>query len=1095
MKVSKFSVQHTVITGMILITIVVFGIYSLVGMNIAFISDISSPTVVVVAIYPGASAKDLTTDVVDVFEDDFVTLPNFKSVDSVAKNSYGIITITYNDGVDPYDQLEEVRNRISQLQSDLPDGLQGTPEAFVGGSDLLPIASFTVEGGNDVGALTNYLEEDLKPQITRIPGVSTVKISGGKDVQLNIKLRVDDLASKNISITQIYQVLSYSNINLPLGNGEYNGRTIDFRYDGSYENLDEIKDVPVGSTDDKQIIYLSDVADVSLGYPEEDYYVSSGDKDVVMVEIMKRSDGNTVEITKQLKKILKKSSDSTDGTISYRMISDDSKTVSASLNTVIQSGLMGVLIAIITVFIFLNDIMATIIIGLSIPLSILVAFIGMKVVGISINLMSLSGLVVALGSIVGGAIVVLEQVYRYYQDLNDDGTPRIPLNQCIYRGSDEVGKSVLGSTMTTVVVFIPIAMLNGIVGQILFDVSMTFMMALLASMVVAIFFVPFFLKVLLKDDKRKKPRKSFILKGIDKLENLYKNSLDFVLEDYKFIIIIGLCIMALTVYSVFQLSVSFIPSTDNSDFYVSISFPEGYSLDQTKEGMREAEEVLKKNVPEINSIVVFSGKEDDPEAELAVPNKGYMHVVLVPVAQRNRDIHDIIRKSQVDLKGSIPDADVEVTNGGFDKLVGYVSGGGGYGLTLVGTDEIVLYKTALKIEEKLKSDPEIMATALNASYDTETAVIDVTYDYLSNIGLTSYEAGIATAILFNGVDIGKYSDDTTGDRYDLHLFSDVSDAPIDSNTLNNLQIISQATGNTINFSNIAELKTEKAPNQINHKDRAQTITISGITTGESTMGVSQRMSSYLAANPLPQGIEQKVGGIGELLNDSIAPMLSALAISVFLVYFVMVVQFEKFTQPLLILVTIPFCIIGVVIALLIFNSSLSLLSMLGIISLGGMTVNNGIILIDYMNMLRTQKREEILTRNGVEFDEDTKLLGLLSFSEEHSALVYAITFGASSRLRPILMTTLSTMLGVLPMAVASGEGAEIYAPLGQAIAGGLITSTIITVYLIPILYYMLERRLLRISYKRMDKSIELDPEEPEQVDVDDITAGTMLPVE
>lgn len=1041
MNIAKFSVKHPAVIGMILIVLVTFGIISVTGMNIAFMSDISMPEVMVLTIYPGAGAEDVEQDVTNILENDFVTLPNFKSISSTSSNSVSLITISFQDGLDANDQLAEVRHRITQKMKDLPEGISGTPNAFVAGVSMLPILTFSVQGGNDLGRITEYINKTLKPQLTSIPGVSEVTVSGGKELRVNIKLRTKDLTAKGIPVAQVYQIVNYGNVNLPVGNAEYESKTIDVRFSGGFTSIDDIKNLPVGTGDENVIIRLKDVADVELIYPEEDVIVSDGKENIVVVDITKRSDGNVMKIVKEAKQVLAESEKSTGGALSYQIISDDSRTISASLSTVITSGISGVIMAIIVLFLFLNDTRSTLIIGISIPLSILFTFIGMKLLGITINLMSLSGIVVALGMIVDGSIVMIEQVYRYYSAKKSDGTQLYSVEDSIYKGSNEVASSIFASTATTVVVFFPIVGLSGIVGKILKDVSLTIILSLVASVLVALIVVPFLMKQLLNPNGTKIKKQTLFNKGISKIEILYKKALTWTLNNGKFVLIISITLFVISIILIGALGIAFIPSTDNSDFYVYLEFPIGQSLQETELRMMQSEKLITEAVSEIKTAVYYSGNSGGMAAGDS-PNAGYAHIVLVPVAERNRRIHTIILEVQKLLSSNIPDAKVTVSNGGFDKLVGYVSGGGGYGLTLVSEDMNLLLTEANRIEEFLKNDSDVVTTNVDTSFDNTTLVMDMSHEYMSSLGITSYEAGITTAILFTGMDTGRFTD-KNGNRYTIKLESDITDKQITKDTISNINIKSMS-GKNISFDSISNTQLKQSISQINHSDRAKTVTISANLISEDTSGVATRVNEYLLANPLKEGVKSKTGGIMELLGDSIPPMISALLIACFLVYTVMVLQFEKFRQPLLVMGTIPFCLIGVVLGLLLFGSTLSLISLMGIIALAGVVVNNGIILIDYINLLRKENLEKNKTENTDKLKE-------------------IIITGSATRVRPIFMTTLTTMLGVIPMAMAKGEGAEIYAPLGQAISGGLLTSTIITLFIIPLLYFITEKRKSNIN--------------------------------
>ena len=1059
MKVSEFSVKHPIIISMILLVLVAFGFYSLSGMQTEFMEDISMPQAIVYTVYPGASAEDVESDITRVLGDSFVTLPHFKSIDSQSSNSLSWITITYADGYDPYDQLTELRNRISELMKNLPSGISGEPRALVGGMSMVPIISFSASAGNDTARLTQFLEDELTPLLTQIDGVSQVSIEGGKELAVNIKIDVDSLTSKGIAVSTVYQVLNYGNVTLPLGNASYQDRAIQVRYAGGFNSLDDIKNLPVGVADGSSIIRLSDVAEVTLSYPEKNTFVSDGRVPLTIVNVTKRLDGDTVKIIKKVKKAIAECEKNTNGAVQFHIISDDSRMVYASLKAVIKSGLMGVIFAVLVILLFMADWRATLTISISIPLCILFSLIGLRVLNISLNLMTLSGLVISLGMVVDGSTVMLDQIYRYYKRRNPEtGEMEYTVTQSIYRGWDEVSASILASAATTIVVFIPIAMLGGLIGSVLHAVAVTIILAIFSSFLVAVVIVPFLLKQFLSEQGpklRSKPR--LFDRAMEKVERGYRKLLALALENRGFVVLVAVFLLVFSGFIALRLGVTFIPSTDSGDFYISTEFPMGTEKEQTHEKMLVAQDLLYRYVPEIDNVVIYEGQGDSSNfSSVSTPHYTYTHVVLVPVSERKRDVHDIMLQIQEIWAAVLPDSKVSVQNGGFDKLVGYVSDGGGYGITLISEDLDILYETATKIKDHLEADPEVITAKLDTNFDTTTMIIDMSQEYLSSLGITSYEAGITSAILFQGMDCGRYKDLESGSRYDLRITSNITDKNITADDISNIQIITQG-GQKVSFANLSDIKVEKSISRINHSNRAKKITITASLVGEDTTGVSQRVNQFIANNPLPNGVHSKAGGIMALIGDMITPMLSALIIAIFLVYTVMVIQFEKFRQPLLIMVTIPFCFIGVVGGLLMFGSTLNLLSLLGLISLAGVVVNNGIILVDYINQLRKQRREVLAKAKGFQ-DKDGDWHIEMNTEEETELLKTSVLDGAASRIKPIFITTLTTLLGDIPMAVAKGEGSELYASMGQAIAGGLLTSTLITLILIPVIYFISESK-------------------------------------
>ena len=1067
MKVCDFSIKHPIIITMILIVLVVFDFYSVSLMPKEFMTDISIPQANVLTLYPGASAEDIESEVTSVMENAFVTLPHFKNVSSSSSNSMSIITVTYADGIDPYEQLVELRNRITEIKASLPEGIED-PYCFVGGVTMLPIFTFSVQAGNDTARTTDYIKNELTPRLTRIDGVSQISIDGGKELQLNVKLKTEELASKGISVSTVYQVLNYANVNVPLGTAVHNEKSIQVRYEGSFSSIEDIRLLPVGNANEK-IIRLSDVADVYLGYPKEESWITNGNLPIICVKVTKRTDGDTIKIIEKVKKVLAEEEKKSNGAVSFKIVSDDSRAVNASLKTVIKSGVMGVIYAVLIILLFMADWRATLTIGLSIPLCILFTLIGLKVFGISINLMSLSGLVISLGMVVDGSTVMIDQIYRWYKRRDSKGKTVYTVNESIYKGWDEVASSILASSATTIVVFIPIALLSGLIGMILHAVAVTIIMAIFASFLVAVIIVPYFLKLVLSPNgaKPETEKRKFDL-FLEKVETKYKTFISWALTHRKTIIFSSIALLAFSGFLAFRMGLAFIPSTDSGDFYVYVEFPTGTKAVETKEKMDLAKKLLFDAVPEIDNCVFTIGKPEQILKLSDTPEKASVHVLLVPVSERKRDVHDIILQVQELIASSLPDAKVTTENGGFDKLVAYASNGGGYGLTLICEDMDLLYRTALDLQEFLEKDSEVVTTSLSSDFDTSTLVIDMSSEYLSSLGITSYEAGITSAILFQGVDAGRYKERGMKDGYKIRLFSDIKDGDISRDTIANIHIITQR-GKKVSFANLSDVTLEKNISQINHDDRAKTITVSATLISENTAGVAGRVNEYLKAHPLPGGVESKSGGIMALIGDMITPMVTALLIAIFLVYTVMVIQFEDLKQPLLIMISIPFCFIGVVLGLMMFGSTMNLLAMMGLISLAGIVVNNGIILVDFTNQLMKEKREVLAKEKGF-IDKDGLPQVSLTDDEEKVLLRECIVEGSSSRIKPILITTLTTLLGCIPMAVSSGEGAEIYAPMGQAIAGGLLTSTLITLIIIPVLYYISKRQDTKRK-ERIDRAI------------------------
>ncbi|MBR4426873.1 MAG: efflux RND transporter permease subunit, partial [Spirochaetales bacterium] len=834
------------------------------------------------------------------------------------------------------------------------------------------------------------------------------------------------------------------------------------------DSLDELRDLPVGMGSDNVMVHLRDIADVKYTYPEASIYAMSEGSNLVMVSVTKRSGANTVSIVNEIKEVLDNLDEDTDGALSYKVFSDDSKSIKESLSNVLRSGITGIIIAVVVIFLFMNNPRATLVIGVSIPLSFLFTFIAMRVFGKTINLMTTSSFVVALGMVVDASTVMLEQISRHM------GRPDYTPEQAILMGSDEVGASIVASSLTTIVVFIPIIFLGGMVGMILNGFALVLVLCIAASLIVAVVVVPFLAKILMSKN-RKIPRKTLFMRMIDSLERRYNSALKWSLINRRYVIVLPIMLLLMSSVLVLSLGYSFIPAIDTGEYYVNFSFPQGYSMDMSKEKTLEASEYLRELQPEIDGIALFVGINDSMGGSIgSKSNQAYMYVKLKTGSRRS--VHELINQAQYELSAMLCDCTVTSTNGGFDKLVSYISGGGGYKLTLVGTDLMDLYSEGERLRSFLATDPDVTVTDISTNFDELLLSIGADNSKLNSLGLTSYEVGMVSAILFNGVDTGRVSIGTE-DRSSIHLSSDVTDGFVDAASLGKIPIKTLA-GSMVTLEELGDINVSSTVSSIRHTDRSLSVTIGATLVSEDASGVTSRMNAYLEQNPLMEGIETKSSGIIGLIEDSIMPVVTAIGIGIFLLYTVMVIQFERFRQPFIIMVSVPFCLIGVIVSLLVFDSTLTMMSSIALVALAGTVVNNAIILIDYINQLRDRKRaasilgvdESLVDKPGSGYTHETGRGRFIDPAEEERILAISVVRGSSSRLRPILITTLTTVVGVIPMALALGEGSEIYASVGQSIAGGLLTSTLITLFIVPVIYFIGERNTIRRKKRRMERS-------------------------
>jgi len=745
----------------------------------------------------------------------------------------------------------------------------------------------------------------------------------------------------------------------------------------------------------------------------------------MIINIYKQHGKDTIKIIDAVRTQLKSIEKDFNNVIKFQSLTDQGFDIALSISSVRDSAILGGLLAIAILFLFLRNIRATLIISISIPLSILFTFIGILVSGKSLNILTLGGITVGIGMIVDSSIVVLENIYKIFEKTKDK---KIAASE----GTQEVTGAIIASTLTSVAVFVPIMFSTGIAGLLLNDIALTVIISLSASLIVSIVVIPFLASLFLKENPPVKSDHiiSKISDSIDRfiinIEEGYKKQLMFVLHNRPVVFFASLCIFLISFFAFNLLGFEFIPETDMNEIKIGVTTPTGYSLEQTKDKIEQIQKVIREFIPEIENMVFYAGYGSGIVDKGS--NLGIGTVRLKNRGKRRRTIFEIVDVLRVEIPSKIPDVEINISNGGLGAMAAQASGGSGFKMEVFGNSIHEVYRTAVMIESILKEDMLTAKTEINVKFDRRELVFDLLLDYLGTLGVSPYEAAISTRILFNGMKAGVYR--SNHGNYDIYLNSDLINDPLTSDILNRISIKS-SSGEFISFANIAEIREELVPSVIPHKNKQKSIIVTAYLKKNDLRGIQNRVMPKIEQINKPIGVNYEISGEAKEMAGSFGSLLLALFISLFLVYMVMVIQFEKFTQPLIVMLSVPFTVIGVIIALLVFGSSFSIISFLGVIMLAGVVVNNAIVMIDYTNLLRTKYSKNLMD---------------------------AVIEGGSSRLKPILMTTLTTILGIIPMAVGIGEGAEMYAPLGQAVAGGLITSTLITLFIVPAIYYSFEHK-------------------------------------
>ncbi len=1026
MKISDYAIKHPAVITILLIALFVFGILSALNLNKDMIADINIPTVVVVTGYPGVGPEDIERDVTDPLEEELGTLEGLRQMKSSSKNSLSTITLELNFGESAEEKIPEIREKINNVAGDLPEGISGPPRLIKLSSSALPVMTILASSEEDGAALSLFCKDEVVPALSRIEDVSFVSLLGEVGETLEIRVDLEKLNALNLSLVAVYQIIVGSNISLPGGDIVFQGATLNIRTEGRYSSLQEVEAQVIGYRGEYPV-HLREIAEIGIVREKPDNYVISDGRDVLSINLDKKKGGDTISISNDVKRILAEIEEENSGRISFSILIDDSTKIDSAIGSVTNSALLGALLAVLILFIFLHNPRTTIIVGVSIPLSILFTFIGLRLKGLTINMITLGGMTTAIGMIVDSSIVILENIYRHFNE-GMSGKEAASL------GAEEVGGAVIASTATSLAVFVPILFLSGLTGLILKDVAWTILFSLLSSMIVAVIVVPFLSSLLLRRDEAGKGKPgmfqrvgAWIESVLTALSGIYRKLLLRVLNDKPFFLIISFLLLIISIFSFRLLGFEFLEQTDMAEAQIYIETPGGYTLDMTRNRVMEVEKEIRRLVPELESSLFYIGRSGaffSGEEK----NRAFGRFTLTRVRERNRHVMEIVALLQRELPLRIPDIDIQVKNGGVSALLSMATGGDGFNIEVYGSSMDDVIEGAEIARGYIEHDPNVALTDLSVRFDNREMVSDLLLESMGELGISPYEAAVSTRIIFNGIEAGKYCN---GDvDIPITLNTGLTGAVLSSDILYSLTL--QSIGGTaVSFANITELDAKEVLSEIRHRDKSRSVMITSILHDQNLRETSARVIDRLNNHPLPPGVKWRVSGSSAEIRKSFRSLVIVMFIAVFLVYAVMVIQFERFSQPLIVMSSIPFTMTGIVGGLLLFKTSLSLVSFMGIIALSGIVVNNAIVLIDYINLLRD--------RDGLSLEE-------------------AVLSGAESRLKPILMTTLTTMLGIIPLAIGMGEGSEIYSPLGQSIAGGLVTSTFITLLMVPVLYQLLEGR-------------------------------------
>ena len=1047
MSIYKTAIQKPVTTALIFVAVIVIGIYSFMKLPVDMFPEMDPPYITVMTTYPGASASEMETNVTKIMENALTSVDHLKHITSQSKDNMSMVVLELEWGANMDEAVNDVRSYVDMTKSNLPDNC-GTPMIFKLSTSAMPVAQYSITADETYAGLDKIMNDEVIPQLNQIDGIGNISLSGAPDRYVYIDIDQQKLDAYGLTIEQVGQVVQANNLNLSSGTVKMPKEQYQMQVRSEYIESSEIADLMVSMTAQGQQIFVRDIATVRDTIKDLALDEKTNGREAVRLIIAKQTGANTVKICKDVREELARIQKQLPSDVKIEKIYDLSETIQNSINSLEESVMYALLFVVLVVLFFLGKWRATIIIGITIPIALIVAFIYLGMADSSLNIISLCSLTIAIGMVVDDAIVVLENITRHVERGED------PHEAAIY-ATNEVWVSVIATTLVLVAVFVPLTMLPGMMGIMFHELGWIVTVVCCTSTVVAISLTPMLCSKLLKakkvhvdeegnlvDDEagKKSLYERTVVRMLDKIDGYYAKSLGWCLKHklVTFLILLAFFIVSLMPMFTGKIGMDFMQEQDNGRLSVTVKLQRGTRIEETLKTARTLETRFMVLVPEIELINTSAGSNDDATIAAlfssTMNNKIQMTIRLPKKWDREQTIWQIAEVLRQEM-ARYPEI-VE-----YQCMVASNSPG-----SAGNTVDIEIYGYDFNKTSQLAEQARQLCMALpgardvNISREDDRPDIKITVDKekASRLGLSSATISTYLRNRVAGMNCGYLKDD--GSEYDIVVRLQEEDRNSISDVLD--LTIPTPTGKKVKLSEVAEVGEYWAPPTIERKSRQRIVTVK-VTPYQTSLG---ELAGQIEANVLPQldvpvGYSTHLAGSYEDMQDATSDMAMLMLLIILLVYIVMASQFESLRMPAIIMFSVPFALSGVILALWVTGHSLDMIGALGLVLLVGIVVKNGIVLVDYINLMRERGYE----------------------------LNTAIQMSGRSRIRPVLMTAFTTVLGMVPMAVSSGEGAEMWQPLGIVVIGGLMVSTFLTLYIVPVLYGFMSRHGDRDKEKELRK--------------------------
>lgn len=1014
MFLSKVSINRPVMITMVLAVFIVFGAMAYFSLSLNLMPEADIPYVTIQTIYPGAGPSEVETLITKDLEDAISTISKISVVQSYSMENVSVIVIEFDLGKDIDVAVAEVKQKVDAIIPFLPGDAEN-PSVEKLDFTAFPIMDIILTGNLDGRDLFEIADKQLKDRFSQIEGVASVDISGGQEREIQVELDNRIVFQNMISLSQLSQIIALHNMDMPGGQFQQKDQEYSVRLEGELASVKELEELDIPTAFGvKKLRQIADVKDSGKEIRKRSIYYNNIEQyrkdNVVKLSIIKTSDGNPVRVADAVRKEVEKMKSNLPEGAELTIISDDSEYIRSSVNDTLSNVFLGILFTGIVLLFFLHDLRSTIIVAIAMPTSIISTFMIMQWAGFSLNILSLMGLSTSVGILVTNSVVVLENIFRH----KEMGHSR---RVAADAGTAEITVAVLASTLTNIVVFVPLAMMNTMIGQFIREFALTVTFATIFSLIISFTLTPMLASILIPEKKKLHPLGDKMEKMFHRWETGYKKGLSKVLKSKwtAVVTIILAFILFIGSMNIFgsKLGFELFPSTDEGKISIDFELPIGYNLDETAALYNEIENIVIQH-KEVEQIIVNLGSQGRIDESVNIAS---ITVTLVDVEERDITTQEMISTLMQELStlanAKLKVAPIASMGGGGAPIEFFLMGSNMEQLTML-NDEML--ETAKSVEGLINFDSNI-----RSGKPEITLVPD--RDKLASAGITIYELALAMRSAVQGITATTYKEG--GEEYDI-VVSLMNESVNSPEKIKNIPVITQA--GIFRLSQLAEVQFTSGATQIVHRDKIKAAQFTGyLASGAVQSNIVNELKKLQSEMQLPEGFSFKWGGDSEMMEENNREMAKAFMIAILLTYMLLAAILESFTKPLLILMTMPLAMIGVVAILYFVNMNISMVVMMGIIMLLGIVVNAAILIMDYTQQLREQGKT-------------TK-----------EALLEA----SPTKLKPILMSGVAIIFGMLPMALGIGEaGAEIRQPLGVVSTGGIIVSTFMTLYVIPAFYYL-----------------------------------------